>query len=336
MSLPDLHDPLLLLLAGLAVDAVFGDMRAVFAPTGLKYLPHPVVLAGRAVALFERKLNRPQRSDRSRRERGIVTAVVLVGGAAGLGWALHWLCRAGLVGAAVEAMAIGILLAQRSLFEHVAAVAAALDRGGLGAGRAAVRHIVGRDPARLDRHGVARAAIESLAENFSDAVVAPALWYLAAGLPGLFAYKMANTLDSMIGHRTARYRSFGWAAARLDDLLNLVAAPVSGLLLAGAALFAGDGLAGRALATMLRDARKHHSPNAGWPEAAIAGALGLALAGPRHYAEGAVNDPWLGDGTARAEPADIGRSLRLYRLACLLLAGLVLGAWLAGHVKLRG
>jgi len=331
MNLPALHDPLLLLLAGLAIDAVFGDMPAVFARA-----PHPIVLAGRAVAWFERKLNRPQRSERRRRERGIVTVVVLVGAAAGLGWVMQSWCRASVLSAAVEALAIGILLAQRGLYDHVAVVAAALERDDLATGREAVAHIVGRDPAQLDRHGIARAAIESLAENFSDAVVAPALWYLVGGLPGLFAYKMANTLDSMIGHRSERYRAFGWAAARFDDLMNSVPAPLSGLLLVGAALFAGDGRAGRALRVMLRDGRKHHSPNAGWPEAATAGALGLALAGPRQYAEGPVNDPWLGDGTARAEPAHIRRALRLYVLACLLLAGHVLGGWLAAHVRPLG
>jgi adenosylcobinamide-phosphate synthase len=330
---PDLHDRLLLLLAGLAIDAAFGDMPAIFA-----HIPHPIVLAGRAVALFERKFNRPNRSDRSRRERGIVTLVVLVAGAAGLGWALHRICRDNFAGAVTEALAIGILVAQRSLFQHVATVGAALRSGGmaggLAAGRCAVSHIVGRDPMQLDGHGVARAAIESLAENFSDGVVAPLFWYLVLGLPGLFAYKMANTLDSMIGHRSARYLSFGWAAARFDDLLNLVPAPLSGVLLSTAALFAGD--ARRAFAVMLRDGHKHHSPNAGWPEAAMAGALGLALAGPRFYAEGEVHDPWLGEGTPDATPADIARALHLYTLASLLLAGLVLGVWLMAHVMPPG
>jgi len=325
------HDPLLLLFAGLVIDAALGDMPALF-----RYVPHPVVLAGRAIAFLERKLNRPQRSERTRRERGVVTGVVLVGGAAGIGWVLQLACRGSLVGAAVEALAIGILLAQRSLYQHVATVAAALQQGGLAAGRAAVGHIVGRDPARLDGHGVARAAIESLAENFSDAVVAPAFWYLLLGLPGLFAYKMANTLDSMIGHRSERYRAFGWAAARFDDLLNLVPARLSGVLVAAAALVSRDGSPGRALAVMLRDAGKHRSPNAGWPEAAMAGALGLALAGPRHYADGLVNDPWIGDGTARATATDIARALRLYGFACLLLAGLLFGVWLAGHVRPPG
>jgi adenosylcobinamide-phosphate synthase len=322
-------DPWLLLVAGLLIDALFGDMPAIF-----RYVPHPVVLAGRAIAFFDRRLNRETRSEASRRERGIVTVVVLVGGAALLGLIVERVCRGSLVGAALEAFIIALLVAQRSLYEHVAAVAAGLAGGGLDGGREAVRHIVGRDPMSLDGHGVARAALESLAENFSDGVVAPVFWYLVLGLPGLFAYKMANTLDSMIGHRTPRYRAFGWAAARLDDVLNTVPAPLSGLFFAMAAVFAKKCKPGHALATMLRDGRKHRSPNAGWPESAMAGALGLALAGPRRYPEGLVADPWLGDGSARARVADIWRGLQLYRLACLIQGGLLLGAWLASHATL--
>ncbi len=322
-------DPLLLLVAGLVIDALFGDMPVLF-----RYVPHPVILAGRAIASFDRRLNRETRSEASRRERGIVTVVVLVGGAALLGQIIERVCRGSLVGAAVEAVLIAVLVAQRSLCEHVAAVAAALATGGLAGGRNAVRHIVGRDPMSLDAHGVARAALESLAENFSDGVVAPVFWYLLLGLPGLFAYKMANTLDSMIGHRTPRYRAFGWAAARLDDALNTVPAPLSGALFAMAAIFAKNCRPGHALAIMLRDGRKHQSPNAGWPESAMAGALGLALAGPRRYPEGLVADPWLGDGSARAGPPDILRGLQLYRLACFIQGGLLVGAWLAAHATL--
>jgi adenosylcobinamide-phosphate synthase len=322
-------DPLLLVVAGLVIDGMFGDMPAIF-----RHVPHPVVLAGRAIAFFDRKLNREARSETSRRERGIVTVIVLVGGAALLGLAVERVCRGSLVGAAVEAVLIAVLVAQRSLYEHVAAVAAALRTGGVASGREAVRHIVGRDPMSLDEHGVARAAIESLAENFSDGVVAPVFWYLLLGPPGLFAYKIANTLDSMIGHRTPRYRAFGWAAARLDDVLNSVPAPLSGILLAAAAVFAKNGRPGHALTIMRRDGRKHHSPNAGWPESAMAGALGLALAGPRRYPEGLVADPWLGDGSARAGVSDIVRGLQLYRLACLIEGGLLLGAWLAAHATL--
>ena len=322
-------DRLLMLVAGLAIDALFGEMPAVF-----HHVNHPVVLAGRAIAFFDRKLNRETRSEAARRDRGIITVVLVVGAAAALGVAIEYLRDGHRLGRVIEALLIAVLVAQRSLYEHVAAVAEALDAGGLGAGRNAVRRIVGRDPMSLDAHGVARAAIESLAENFSDGVVAPVFWYLVLGLPGLFAYKIANTLDSMIGHRTPRYRSFGWAAARFDDLLNLMPAPISGLLFVAAAVFAKNGRPDRALAIMLRDGRKHHSPNAGWPESAMAGALGLALAGPRHYPEGLVADPWLGDGSARAVTSDIARALHLYKLACLIEAGLLLGAWLVLHFTL--
>ena len=320
-------DPLLMSVAALVIDALFGDMPAIF-----RHIPHPVVVAGRAIAFFDRKLNRESRSEASRRERGIITVVLLVGGAALLGLGVARICRGTLIGAAFETILIAVLVAQRSLYEHVAIVGVALQTGGLASGREAVRHIVGRDPLSLDEHGVARAAIESLAENFSDGVVAPIFWYLLLGLPGLLAYKMANTLDSMIGHRTPRYRRFGWAAARLDDVLNAAPAVASGVLLAAGAVFAKNGRPGRALAIMLRDGRKHHSPNAGWPESAMAGALGLALAGPRRYPEGLVADPWLGDGIARVGNADIVRALEVYRLACLVEGGLLLGAWVALHI----
>jgi adenosylcobinamide-phosphate synthase len=319
-------DPWLLLAAGLAIDAWFGDM-----PTVFRRIPHPVAVAGRAIAFFDRRLNREIRSEEQRRVRGIITVVVLVGGAAAIGGGIDRLCRGNPAGVVIEILLIAVLVAQRSLYEHVAAVAMALADRGLAAGRDAVRHIVGRQTQSLDAYGVARAAIESLAENFSDGVVAPVFWYLVLGLPGLLAYKMANTLDSMIGHSTPHYRAFGWAAARLDDLANMVPARISGLLIAAAALFSCDSRPGRALTIMLRDARKHRSPNAGWPEGAMAGALGLALAGPRIYDEGAVVDPWVGEGTSLAAPADIARALDLYKTACLIEWGLIIGAWLAGH-----
>jgi adenosylcobinamide-phosphate synthase len=327
MNWARLHDPLLLLYVGLAIDAMFGEMGPVF-----RHVPHPVVLAGRAIAFFEARLNRPVRGDMARRARGVATVIVLVGALAGLGWLIQWLCRTSLAGAVAEAFIIGVLVAQRSLYNHVAAVSTALIHGGLISGRLAVSQIVGRDPESLDGAGIARAAIESLAENFSDGVVAPVFWYLVAGLPGLFAYKMANTLDSMIGHKSPRYREFGWAAARLDDLLNLVPAPITGLLLAVSAIFDRQHSATSALRIMLRDGRKHRSPNAGWPEAAMAGALGISLAGPRHYPEGVVDDPYLGDGSTIASPQDINRALNLYFRACVILAMLVLAGFVIGHL----
>jgi adenosylcobinamide-phosphate synthase len=180
----------------------------------------------------------------------------------------------------------------------------------------------------LDDHGVARASIESMAENFSDGVVAPVFWTILFGLPGLFVYKTANTLDSMVGHLSPRYRSFGWAAARLDDVLNFIPARLSGLLLAVAAGLTPQARAGAALRIMRRDAGKHRSPNAGWPEAAIAGALGLALAGPRRYPDRIVEDPWIGDGRARVTSADIYRALLIYVIACGLQGAAILVLWL--------
>jgi adenosylcobinamide-phosphate synthase len=331
MNLPGFHDPFLLLYLGLALDAMCGEMGPVF-----RRVPHPVAVAGSAIAFFEARLNRPIRSDRARRVRGVATVVVLVGAAAALGWLIQWACRTSLVGAAAEAFIIGVLVAQRSLYNHVAAVSMALIHGGLISGRLAISQIVGRDPESLDGAGIARAAIESLAENFSDAVVAPVFWYLVAGLPGLFAYKMANTLDSMIGHKSERYRAFGWAAARLDDLLNLVPAPITGLLLAFAAIFDREHSGAAALRIMLRDGRKHASPNAGWPEAAMAGALGISLAGPRHYHEGGVDDPYLGDGSPIATPQDINRALNLYFRACVILGMLVMVAFAVRHLMRLG
>jgi adenosylcobinamide-phosphate synthase len=233
----------------------------------------------------------------------------------------------------VVALAASSLIAQRSLYDHVARVATALETGGVEGGRSAVSHIVGRDVAALDESGIARAAIESLAENFSDAVVAPALWLAVGGLPGAALYKAANTADSMIGHRTPRYAQFGWAAARLDDLLNLPASRLSSLLLAAAAALTFGASVANAWQATRRDAPRHRSPNAGYPEAAMAGALGLKLAGPRVYGGVAVDDAFMGDGRRDATAADIRAALDLYRRADALLIAII-GALAAAIIAL--
>jgi adenosylcobinamide-phosphate synthase len=300
-------DPAHLLLAALMLDAVAGDMPALF-----RLVPHPIVLAGRAIAWAETRLNRPELPAAARRGRGILLCSAMVLAAAALGWGLSFAWP-------IEIVVAAVLIAQRGLFDHVRAVAQALETGGEEAGRMAVSHIVGRDPASLDRHGIARAAIESLAENFSDAVAAPVFWYLLGGLPGLLVYKTVNTLDSMVGYRSERYLAFGWASARLDDLLNLIPARLSALLLALAAFSPA------ALKTAWRDHPNHRSPNSGWPEAAMAGALGLALAGPRVYAGQAPEGKWIGDGRREAEPADIRKALRVFVIACGLVWACVAG-----------
>ncbi len=311
-------DPLVLLIVALILDAGLGDP-----PRWLPLPPHPVRLIGRLTGWFDRKLNRPERGDRARIVRGAVTVVAVAGFAVIIGIGVAWLGANHGFGWIIELILVTSLLAQRSLFDHVRAVARALRRGGLAAGQQAVSQIVGRDVTRLDEHGVSRAAIESAAENFSDGVAAPVFWYVLLGLPGLLGYKAINTLDSMIGHRSPRHAAFGRVAARLDDVVNLVPARLSGLILCAAAVFVPTGNPAAALRILIRDGARHRSPNAGWPEAASAGALGLALNGPRRYAEGVVNEPWVGDGRARATADDIDRMLYLFAVACLITTLLV-------------
>jgi adenosylcobinamide-phosphate synthase len=315
---PARFDALLLLLAALALDAVIGDPAAIF-----RRVPHPVALVGFLTARLEQRLNRQDYADRDRRLGGIATVVLVVVVAAGAGALLDILFAGSVWGGVGETLVLTVLLAQRSLYDHVAAVASALEGEGLEGARAAISHVVGRDPASLDEDGVGRAAIESLAENFSDGVVAPVFWFLMLGLPGICAYKAVNTLDSMIGHRSERYRAFGWAAARLDDAANLVPARLAAVLIAVAAVLMPRASGWDALRIMLRHARKHRSVNAGWPEAAMAGALDLSLAGPRQYGGELVEDAWIGEGTEEAGSAEIRHALGLFILACAVEAVLI-------------
>lgn len=303
----------------LAVEAKLGYPDRLFAAVG-----HPVTWIGRLISCLDHALNRATDSDRTRRLRGVAAIAVIVAVPASVAFAIQALLPPNMLGVLAAALLGTTLLAQKSLAEHVEAVADALDTGGLAAGREAVSKIVGRDPEGLDEAAVARAAIESLAENFSDGVVAPAFWMAVGGLAGGAAYKAANTADSMIGHRTARHEAFGWAAARFDDLVNLPASRLTALLLVAAAAILPGMDARAAWRAMWRDAGKHRSPNAGWPEAAMAGALGVALAGPRSYG-GVMGDyAFMGEGGRRAVTGgDIRRALRLFWMAdALLMTGL--------------
>ena len=274
------------------------------------------------IGTLERRFNQAG-SARVRRSAGLAVLAIVVAIAAALAFAIERMLLLLPFGSFAVALLASTLLAQRSLHDHVARVACALDDEGLGAGRKAVAHIVGRDPDALDEAGVARAAIESLAENFSDAVVAPVLWTALGGLAAGVAYKAINTADSMLGHRTERLAAFGWASARLDDLVNLPASRLSALLLIAAAGLTPGASAAASLRAVRRDARKHRSPNAGYPEAAVAGALGLALAGPRIYRGILIDDAVMGDGRRDASSADIRRALALYRRADALLIALL-------------
>jgi adenosylcobinamide-phosphate synthase len=312
-----MHPTLLVLTAALILDRFIGD------PDGLwRRFPHPVALFGKALEISDRRFNSQGDAPLTRRRNGFLAIMALLLAAASTGWAIEAaLWRLGAAGWALEAVIVSVFIAQKSLADHVSAVALALRKDGLPGARRAVSMIVGRDPEQLDEAGICRAAIESLAENSSDGVVAPAFWFAVAGLPGLFAYKMLNTADSMIGHLNERHRDFGRFAAKLDDAANWIPARLTGLLIcAAAAPHGGAGNVAQAFNVMRRDARQHRSPNAGWPEAAMAGALGLSLGGPRQYGGHFVNEPLLnGAGRRGAQPVDIYRALLHFWTAMLLL-----------------
>src|SRR6056297_550682 len=257
----------LVLVVALILDALVGEPRAIW-----DRVPHPAVLMGHVVGWFDEALN----AGGARRVKGVLAMAAMAVGTVILGMVLE------VFGPVVEVIVVAVLLAQRSLVTHVRAVASAL-RLSVGEARRSVAMIVGRDTAAMDGPAVARAAIESAAENQSDGVIAPAFWFLIGGLPGLLLYKITNTADSMIGYRTAKYEKFGWAAARFDDLLNVIPARLTaGLIWLSHGRWKGFN-------AVRADARLHRSPNAGWPEAAMARVLGVALSGPRAY-EGRMRD----------------------------------------------
>jgi len=297
-----------------------------------RIIGHPVTWIGRLIGILDRGLNRDGDSEALRRISGILTILIITVATGSAAYLLQHFLSGLPFGLFAAALVASSLVAQRSLYRHAADVATALETGGLEAGRAAVAHIVGRDVAALDAAGVARAAIESLAENFSDAIVAPVLWVVIAGLPGAAVYKAINTADSMVGHLTKRHAAFGWAAARLDDLVNMPASRLAALLLMLGAAPGQRFDAGAAWRATWQDASNHRSPNAGYPEAAMAGALGLALAGPRIYDGVEVDDAVMGFGRRDADAGDIRRALSLFRRAdaALILLLVLLAALLIG------
>ena len=305
----------------LILDGIIGDPQWLW-----RKIPHPVSWVGGLIGFMDKKFNRGGAPERSRFIAGLWVSTVILLLAVAFGYGLAQLKFYVTWGGFVEIACVTILLAQKSLFLHVWQVRQALRREeqqethnhSWASSRDAVSKIVGRDPQSLDQYGIARAGVESLAENFADGVVAPALFYLVFGLPGICFYKALNTLDSMIGHHNLRYEWFGKAAARLDDAANFIPARLAGLWLALAAIFTPTASLRRAIITMFRDARRHRSINAGWPEAALAGALDFALAGPRKYHGTIVSDGWIGDGRARLNWRDMDKGLLLYAIACVV------------------
>lgn len=299
----------------LLIDAAIGWPERLYGLIG-----HPVGWIGRLISALERGLNRSGFGDRVRLLLGVLTVAVVVGVSVAVAIAIAQALPSGWIGLALAGVMAWPFVAARSLHRHVASVAHPLVAGDIEDARQAVSMIVGRNPETLDEAGIARATLESLAENASDGVVAPLFWGVLLGLPGIVAYKAINTLDSMIGYRNERYMHFGRAAARLDDLVNLIPARLTGFILALV-----SGRAGKAIATMLRDAGKHRSPNAGWPEAAMAAGLGVRVSGPRVYDGKTTDDPWVNEGAPDPIGADILLGLALYRRAVILFGlGLLL------------
>ncbi len=302
------------MLMALAVDAAFGWPDRIYARIG-----HPVTWLGGLIDQADQRLNLPTDPFWTRRLKGVAVCLGVTALSATIAQLIVWSVPNGPWGYVLTGIIAWPLVAARSLHDHVMRVARPLAQGDLQGARDAVAMIVGRDPATLDTSGVARAALESLAENASDGVVAPLFWGVIFGLPGIAAYKAINTMDSMIGHMSPRYRAFGWAAARLDDLVNLVPARLTALL-----FLAVSGSAWQtALKVTLVDAGHHRSPNAGWPEAAMAGALGIRLSGPRIY-DGEVSvEPWVNPRGVDPGAVELGQGLNLYLAAMLAMAGLM-------------
>nr|WP_086491307.1 adenosylcobinamide-phosphate synthase CbiB [Novosphingobium panipatense] len=308
--------------AAMALEGAFGWPGWLYRAIG-----HPVGLFAKVISGCERKLNRADWSDMARRLAGLAAMLGLIAAVLVAMALVVWLVRgtAGNWAWLLLATLAWPALAARSLDDHVRPLLAALEAGDLAEARHAVGMIVGRDTAGLDAPGVVRAAIESLAESFCDGVAAPVFWLLVGGVPGIWAYKAINTADSLIGHPEEPLRAYGWAAARIDDLANFAPARLSGMLLC---MVGGTGARG-GWRIMLRDHGRHASPNAGWPEAAMAGVLGVRLAGPILYDGVLAPKPWIGEEGAVAGAADLRRALAVYRRACVFLALIVLGvAWL--------
>lgn len=306
------------MLVALVVDLLVGWPKQLFGLVG-----HPVTWLGRIINRLDSWLNLDGTEASDRRLAGLAATLVIIAGTFALAGLVQLLLPRGLLGVALVGLVAWPLVASKSLYDHVMAVGRPLSSGDLAGARAAVAMIVGRDPSTLDEAGISRATLESLAENASDGVIAPLFWGVIFGLPGIAAYKAINTLDSMIGHRTPRHEAFGWASAKIDDLANFIPARLTGLIFCALAPAKRE-----ALALMVAQARNHRSPNAGWPEAAMAAALGVRLSGPRSYGDEVADEPWINGAAHDPGAADIERGIRLYRSAMVGVAALLAILWL--------
>ena len=296
-----------MMFVGFLIDALLGWPNVLFARIG-----HPVTWIGRLITVLENRLNAG--SEKQRRIAGAICVITVLGIVTLPAILIQWALPDGPIGLILGGIFAWPLFAVKSMHDHVRAVADPLANRDIASARAAVAMIVGRDPSKLGENGIARASIESLAENTSDGVIAPVFWGVVAGLPGLVTYKAINTLDSMIGHRSDRYEYFGKTAARLDDIVNLPASRLSGILFA----IAQPKTFSKSWSVIKNDAHKHRSPNAGWPEGAVAGALEIRLSGPRIYEDRVADEPWLNRSASDPTASDVHRALSLYRRAMVL------------------
>jgi len=303
-----------MMLVAMGIDAAIGWPAKLYAAIG-----HPVTWIGGMIRLLDSTLNRDGASNTVRRSAGFMTALIVIGLTTAIAFALQSALPSGWLGTVVGGVLVWPFLALRSMYAHVAAVVLPLQNNDLAKARFEVSMIVGRNTAVLDEAGIARAALESLAENTSDGIVAPLFWGAIFGLPGIAAYKAINTLDSMIGHRTPRFECFGWASARIDDVVNLIPARLTGVIFALVSTAPR-----RALTVMWRDAGLHRSPNAGWPEAAMAAGLNVRLSGPRVYDGHTADEPWVNAGAPDPTAADLQQGLALYVRAMFVLGAALL------------
>lgn len=304
-----------IMLCALALDAFVGWPPSLYDKIG-----HPVSWLGALIARFDKTLNRPEWHSATRKVMGIILVLFAAGGSFYLGAFLQDFFSGSAFGFVLSVLIVWPLIAVNSMYTHVEDVAVPLSENYLGEARAAVSLIVGRDPEQLDRSGIGRAAIESLAENTSDGIVAPVFWGAIFGIPGIFAYKAINTLDSMVGYKTPKHLHFGWASARLDDVVNFLPARLTGWLMA---MVSRNRKA--AFAVISFDAKKHRSPNAGWPEGAMAGALGVRLSGPRQYEGGMSDEPWINENGRDVEPNDVFRALVIFKRTMYATAAILAG-----------
>ncbi|MBH9982708.1 cobalamin biosynthesis protein [Bartonella sp. B10834G6] len=317
------------LLLALLIDRLIGDPDWIW-----RKVPHPVAAFGAGIKWFETRFNRKSMSPRRRKWFGIIAILILLLASFVVGFFIHKLSLGlGVSGIIIEALFASIFIAQKSLVDHVGKVEKAFKQGSLVEARSAVSLIVGRETENLDESAICRAAIESLAENSSDGVVAPVFWYLIFGLPGLFCYKLVNTADSMIGYKNERFKDFGWASARLDDVVNFIPARLTTfIVILTSGLFINRKAAAKSLEVVIKDARHHHSPNAGFPECAFAGALDVKLLGPRIYSGKAVDEPFQNEAGKMAGPDDIYRAIRLFNRSMDVLFFIILLLFLIASV----